>query len=108
MATDAKPDRKEGRRRVDVPGRYRRRGDRPQGTSSLVEALPARTSSIATARSVVDSPTRIRGFVPLAVILSIGVLGVDDRLKPIGLVVLPLLVITCKLMGLYDPATSWS
>ncbi len=102
MATDANPGRKEGRRRVDVPGRYRRRGDRPQTQSSLVEAE---------ARPIVLGRDRAfrRGLAyadswaaALAVILSIGILGGEDRLKPIGLVVLPLVVISCKLMGLYD------
>jgi exopolysaccharide biosynthesis polyprenyl glycosylphosphotransferase len=102
VATDAKRERKDGRRRVDVPGRYRRRGDRPQGTSSLVEALPrphvlGRDRVFRRGLAYADS-----WAAAIAVILSIGILGVDDRLKPIGLVVLPLLVITCKVMGLYD------
>jgi exopolysaccharide biosynthesis polyprenyl glycosylphosphotransferase len=102
VATDADQERKAGRRRVDVPGRYRRRGDRPQTQSSLVEAE---------ARPIVLGRDRAfrRGLAyadswaaAIAVILAIGLLGDDDRLKPIGLVVLPLVVITCKLMGLYD------
>jgi exopolysaccharide biosynthesis polyprenyl glycosylphosphotransferase len=102
VATDAKPERKEGRRRVDVPGRYRRRGDRPRNTGSLVEALPrpnvlGRDRAFRRGLAYADS-----WAAAIAVILSIGILGVDDRLKPIGLVVLPLLVITCKVMGLYD------
>jgi exopolysaccharide biosynthesis polyprenyl glycosylphosphotransferase len=102
VATDAKQERKEGRRRVDVPGRYRRRGDRPRSTGSLVEALPrpnvlGRDRVFRRGLAYADS-----WAAAIAVILSIGILGVDDRLKPIGLVVLPLLVITCKVMGLYD------
>jgi exopolysaccharide biosynthesis polyprenyl glycosylphosphotransferase len=108
VATDAKKDRTaeeqrlSGRRRVDVPGRYRRRGDRPQPTSSLVEALPrpnvlGRDRAFRRGLAYADS-----WAAALAVILSIGILGVDDRLKPVGLVVLPLLVLTCKVMGLYD------
>jgi exopolysaccharide biosynthesis polyprenyl glycosylphosphotransferase len=102
VATDAERERREGRRRVDVPGRYRRRGDRQQTQSSLVEAE---------ARPIVLGRDRAfrRGLAyadswaaAIAVIIAIGLLGGDDRLKPIGLVVLPLVVITCKLMGLYD------
>src|SRR3954464_10915293 len=95
VATDAKPDRKEGRRRVDVPGRYRRRGDRPRNTGSLVEALP-RPNVLGRDRAFrLGLGSAASGAAAIAVILSIGVLGVDARLKPIGLVVLPLLVITC-------------
>ena len=102
MATDAKPERKEGRRRVDVPGRYRRRGDRPQTQSSLVEA-PARPIVLGRDRAFRRGLAYADSWAAaLAVLLAIGVLGGEDRLKPIGLVVLPLVVITCKLMGLYD------
>ena len=103
MATDAEQERKEGRRRFDVPGRSRRRGDRPQASSSLVEALPrpvvlGRDRAFRRGLAYADS-----WAAALAVIAAIGVLGSHgDRLKPIGLVVLPLVVITCKLMGLYD------
>ena len=102
MATDAEQERKDGRRRVDVPGRTRRRGDRPHASSSLVEA-PARPMVLGRdrvfRRSLAYADTWAAA---LGVLLAIGLLGVDDRLKPIGLVVLPLVVITCKLMGLYD------
>jgi exopolysaccharide biosynthesis polyprenyl glycosylphosphotransferase len=102
VATDAKPDRKEGRRRVDVPGRYRRRGDRPQQQSSLVEA-PARPIVLGRDRAFRRGLAYADSWAAaLAVLLAIGVMGGEDRLKPIGLVVLPLVVITCKLMGLYD------
>ena len=102
MATDAKPERKEGRRRVDVPGRYRRRGDRPQTQSSLVEA-PARPIVLGRDRAFRRGLAYADSWAAaLAVLLAIGVMGGEDRLKPIGLVVLPLVVITCKLMGLYD------
>src|SRR5215208_7628863 len=108
VATDARKDRtaeeerRFGRRRVDVPGRSRRSGDRPQPTSSLVEALPrphvlGRDRAFRRGLAYADS-----WAAAIAVILSIGILGIDDRLKPIGLVVLPLVVISCKLMGLYD------
>ena len=94
MATDAKPERKEGRRRVDVPGRYRRRGDRPQTQSSLVEA-PARPIVLGRDRAFRRGLAYADSWAAaLAVLLSIGVLGGEDRLKPIGLVVLPLVVIT--------------
>jgi exopolysaccharide biosynthesis polyprenyl glycosylphosphotransferase len=102
VATDAKPERKEGRRRVDVPGRYRRRGDRSQTQSSLVEA-PARPIVLGRDRAFRRGLAYADSWAAaLAVLLAIGVMGGEDRLKPIGLVVLPLVVITCKLMGLYD------
>jgi exopolysaccharide biosynthesis polyprenyl glycosylphosphotransferase len=108
VATDAREERKAeerrkgGRRFVDVPGRYRRRGDRPQQGGSLVEAptqpfVLGRDRAFRRGLAYADS-----WAAALAVILAIGLLGVDDYLKPIGLVVLPLVVITCKLMGLYD------
>jgi exopolysaccharide biosynthesis polyprenyl glycosylphosphotransferase len=103
LATDAENERKEGRRRFDVPGRSRRRGDRPHPSSSLVEALPrpvvlGRDRAFRRGLAYADS-----WAAALAVIVAIGVLGTHgDRLKPIGLVVLPLVVLTCKLMGLYD------
>ena len=85
-----------------MPGRYRRRGDRPQTQSSLVEA-PARPFVLGRDRAFRRGLAYADSWAAaIAVILSIGILGGEDRLKVVGLVVLPLVVITCKLMGLYD------